>query len=72
MRGHLALEDENLPIGQERFQVVVRAAVAEADLEHGTGPILDLSGCRGEAVALRLEPPNGAVKPAHLPLIEIS
>src|SRR3546814_13791122 len=60
-----AIEDIDLAIGAGLPEVVVRAAVAEAELEDGAGQVAHEPHRKAETVALCLQAPQGAVEPAH-------
>src|SRR5205807_5083047 len=62
-----AFADIDLAPGEQRAQVVVGAAVAEAEFEHHPVESADQPGGMVEAGALRLEPADEAVEPAHDP-----
>ena len=62
---YLALENEDLAIGAGFSEVVVRTAVAEAELEHGSGQIVDEADRMVEAVALRLQAAQKTVQSAQ-------
>ena len=61
----LAVEDHDLPFGTEAAQVVVGAAVAQAQLEHRARHAAHQSHGVVEAGALRLQPADDAVQAAH-------
>lgn len=65
MGGDLAVEDVNLAAGKQRAQMVVGAAIAQAELQYRAGHVLDQARGRIEAFALRHHPPNEAIEPAH-------
>jgi hypothetical protein len=60
-----ALADIDVAVRQEFSKMIVRSAVAEAELQHLTIQTGDQIGGEFEASALRLEPANEAVQPAH-------
>lgn len=66
MGTHLPLEDEDLAAGQKLAQVIVGAAVAQAELEHRSWQICNLGNREAEAGTLRLEPPDEAVETTHI------
>src|SRR5580704_10059943 len=62
-----AFADINLATWKQRTQMVVGAAVAEAELEHDPVEPVDQPGGMVEAGTLGLEPADEAVEPAHAP-----
>lgn len=60
-----ALADVDFAMWEEISKVIVRAAVAEAELQHLTLQTGNQIGGHFEASALRLKPSNEAVQPAH-------
>src|SRR5690606_936703 len=62
----LALEYEDLALGQQLAQVVVGAAVAQTELEHRAGQGVDHRSREAETRALRLQAPDEAVETAHV------
>ena len=60
-----ALADVDFPPREELSKVIIRPAVAEAELQHLTIHTSDQIGGEFEASALRLEPTNEAFQPAH-------
>jgi hypothetical protein len=65
MRSELAIEYVNLALGHDLAQVIIGAAVAEAELEHRPGHIPDQLGRTIEAGALRPHAANEAIEAAH-------
>jgi hypothetical protein len=65
VRGNVPVEDEDLAPRQDGPEVIERAPVAEAELEHGSGHVFDQTRGELEAVALRLEAADDGVEPAH-------
>ena len=66
VRLDLALEHEDLALSQQLAQVVIGAAVAQTELEHGPRQSADLRGCMAEARALGLQAPDEAVETTHV------
>ncbi len=60
-----ALADIDRTMREELPKMIVGPAVAEAELEHFTVQTANQIGGQFEASALRLEPMNEAVQPAH-------
>ena len=60
-----ALADIDRAMREELPKMIVGSAVAEAELEHFTVQTANQIGGHFEASALRLEPTNEAVQPAH-------
>ena len=60
-----ALAHKDVPIGAQFAQMIVSAAVAEPELEHRPVETADQRRRQVEAGALRLEPADEAVEPAH-------
>lgn len=60
-----ALADINLAVREELPEMIIGPAVAEAEFEHVTIQTPNQVGGQFEASALRLEPANEAVQPAH-------
>lgn len=60
-----ALADIDLAMREKLPKMIVGPAVAEAELEHFTVQTANQIGGQFEASALRLEPTNEAVQPAH-------
>src|ERR1700722_797882 len=67
MRGDLALADIDVASGQELAQMIVGAPAAKPQFQHHPIQAADQRGGMIEAGALRLEPADEAVKPAHAP-----
>ncbi len=65
MGGHVALEHEDLALRQQLAQMVVGAAVTQAQLKHRPGQVPDLLGNQVQAGALRLEAAKVDVQAAH-------
>src|SRR3546814_13753434 len=65
VRCDLAIEDIDLAIGAVLPEVVVRAAVTEAELEDRAGQVAHEPHRKAATVALVLHAPQGAVEPAH-------
>jgi len=65
MRRHLFLADIDVAPGKQLAQMVVGAAVAEPQFEHRAVEAGDQPGRMVETSALRLEPADEAVEPAH-------
>ncbi len=63
----LPLADVDLPVRKQFAQMIVGPAVAEPEFEHRPVEIRDQRGRQVEAGALRLEPADEAVEPAHAP-----
>jgi hypothetical protein len=61
--GHLPFEDVDLTSGHKSARLIISAPVAEAELEHGTGHVLD--GGAIEACALSHHSPDKAVETVH-------
>jgi hypothetical protein len=60
-----ALADVDIAMREELSKMVVGPAVAKAEFEHFTIKTVNQIGGRFEASALRLEPTDEAVQPAH-------
>lgn len=65
MRGNPALADVNSSIRKEVTQVVIRPPITKPKFEHLSVQSLDKTGREIEAGALRLQPADKAVEPAH-------
>src|SRR5438874_1786356 len=65
MRRHLFLADIDVALGKQLAQMVVGTAVAEPQFEHRAVEAGDQPGRMIETSALRLEPADEAVEPAH-------
>ena len=65
MGQYLALEYEDLAVGAGFAEMVVRTAIAEAELEDRAGQIAHEADRPVEAVALRLEAPKKTVQTAQ-------
>src|SRR5262249_37091527 len=68
VRRHLALEDKDVALRKPHAEMIVCAAVAEPELEHRAGKLLDHRGGTIKASALRLQPGDVAVEAAHADL----
>ena len=66
MGRNLALEDEDGAVAETLAQMVISAAVAEADFQRRPRHVRHQSGHMVEAGALRMKPANDAVEAAHL------
>ena len=62
---HLAFEDVDVATGKEIAQVIVGAAVAQADLEDRSRQLTHLVGQKIQAIALRFHARDEAVEAAH-------
>ncbi len=60
-----AFADVDVALREELSEMIVRPAVAEAELQHFTLQTGNQIGGQLKASALRLEPSNEAVQPAH-------
>ena len=65
MGSYGALADIDIAMREELSEMIVGPAVAKAELEHFTIKTVNQIGRRFEASALRLEPTDEAVQPAH-------
>src|SRR4051794_36639552 len=65
MRRDLTLEHEDRPAGQQRAQMVVGPAIAEAEFQHRSGQIADQVRSGVQAITLGGDAPDETVQPAH-------
>lgn len=65
MGGNGALADIDFTIREQFPKMVIRSAVTEPELKHVTIQTGNHVDCHFEASALRLEPADEAVQPAH-------
>ena len=65
MGGNSALADVDFAMRKEFSKVIVRSAVAKAEFQHFAVQTGNQIGSQFEASALRLEPTDKAVQPAH-------
>ena len=58
MSRYLAIEYIDIAAPELTSEMIVGASIAEAELQHIAGQVIDQSGCKIDAGALRLEPTN--------------